>query len=59
MLQRILFNKQIQSDVAENGIEAVEVFLRNPNKYSLVFMDNLMPEMVSSHTFSPTHSLSD
>ncbi len=47
MLQRILFNKNIRSDTAENGLKAVEVYEQNPNKYCLIFMDNLMPEMVS------------
>ena len=46
MLQRILFNKNIQSDTSENGLEAVNLYLQNPDKYSVIFMDNMMPEMV-------------
>lgn len=46
MLQRILFNKNIQSDTSENGQDAVHMYAKNPNKYSVIFMDNMMPEMV-------------
>jgi CheY-like chemotaxis protein len=32
-------------DCAENGVQAVKLFMENPEKYSLVFMDLQMPEM--------------
>ncbi|MCL2426358.1 MAG: ATP-binding protein [Oscillospiraceae bacterium] len=32
-------------ECAENGIEAVKLFLSNPGKYDLIFMDIQMPEM--------------
>jgi signal transduction histidine kinase/DNA-binding response OmpR family regulator len=32
-------------DCAENGVQAVELFMENPGKYSLIFMDVQMPEM--------------
>lgn len=32
-------------DLAENGLEAVETFTANPDKYRLIFMDINMPEM--------------
>jgi signal transduction histidine kinase/DNA-binding response OmpR family regulator len=32
-------------DCAENGIEAVNLFTENPEKYDIVFMDVQMPEM--------------
>lgn len=51
MLQRMLINKHIKSDVASHGIEAIQAYLANPTKYSLIFMDNLMPEMVIFSSF--------
>ncbi len=32
-------------DCAENGLEAVEMFIKAPDKYDLIFMDVQMPEM--------------
>jgi signal transduction histidine kinase/CheY-like chemotaxis protein len=32
-------------DCAENGVQALELFTENPEKYALVFMDIQMPEM--------------
>ncbi|MCL1889720.1 MAG: response regulator [Desulfovibrionaceae bacterium] len=32
-------------DCAENGAEAVEMFIRNPELYDMIFMDVQMPEM--------------
>ena len=32
-------------DCAENGLEALEMFSRNPDKYDIIFMDVQMPEM--------------
>jgi CheY-like chemotaxis protein len=34
-------------NTAEDGQEAVQVVLANPQKYDIVFMDNLMPIMVA------------
>jgi len=36
---------KLKIDCAENGVEAVKMFLRNPSKYDLIFMDIQMPEM--------------
>ncbi len=36
---------RIEIDCAENGAEAVQMFLRAPDKYDLIFMDVQMPEM--------------
>ena len=48
MLQRVLktFNC-LKCDVAADGKEAVELVQSQPDKYCCIFMDNLMPEMVS------------
>ena len=35
----------LQIDCAENGLEAVQMFRENPDKYSMIFMDVQMPEM--------------
>lgn len=43
ILQQILKQLKVKSDVAENGVEAVEMGLEN--SYDLVFMDVHMPEM--------------
>ena len=32
-------------DCAENGLQAVDMFTENPNRYSMIFMDLQMPEM--------------
>jgi CheY-like chemotaxis protein len=32
-------------DCAENGVEAVKLFMNDPEKYSLILMDVQMPEM--------------
>lgn len=41
---------------AENGLEAVSEVLANPQKYSIVFMDNLMPVMVRPLSCSSSSS---
>lgn len=48
MLQRVLMNSfsTVQSDVAADGREAVEIVRVDLEKYRCIFMDNLMPEMV-------------
>jgi CheY-like chemotaxis protein len=35
----------VEIDCAENGIEAVNLFKKDPSKYSMIFMDMQMPEM--------------
>jgi CheY-like chemotaxis protein len=35
----------ISVDIAENGLEAVEKYSRDPDKYDVIFMDIQMPEM--------------
>jgi signal transduction histidine kinase/CheY-like chemotaxis protein len=32
-------------DCAENGVEAVRMFMKNPDRYDIIFMDVQMPEM--------------
>ncbi|MDR2483101.1 MAG: response regulator [Treponema sp.] len=41
----LLEDTGLEIDVAENGLQAVEAFKRNPGKYGLIFMDIHMPEM--------------
>jgi len=41
----LLENTNISIDTAVNGIEAVEKFKENPDKYDLIVMDIQMPEM--------------
>ena len=36
---------EINIDCAENGVEAVDMFTKAPDKYDLIFMDLQMPEM--------------
>jgi CheY-like chemotaxis protein len=36
---------QVSIDCAENGVQAVQMFCKNPEKYDLIFMDVQMPEM--------------
>ena len=45
LLNSICVMKEINT--AEDGQEAVQVVLANPQKYDIVFMDNLMPIMVA------------
>ena len=48
MLKLLLKKLNFEADTAVNGRVAVEMILRNPEQYYLVFMDNLMPELVDS-----------
>ena len=41
----LLESTEISVDVAENGLVAVELFLKNPDNYDMIFMDVQMPEM--------------
>ena len=45
IVMALLEETNIQIDVAENGIEAVEMFSVNGDKYDLIFMDIHMPIM--------------
>lgn len=45
LLNSICVMKEVNT--AEDGQEAVQVVLANPQKYDIVFMDNLMPIMVA------------
>ena len=50
MLQAILKRYGAKSvDLAENGLEAVQVVLADLHKYEIIFMDNLMPVMVGAN----------
>ena len=46
MLQLILKKKGLDPDLAVDGAEAVRAVQRNPNIYRIIFMDNMMPNMV-------------
>lgn len=49
ILQALLNNNGAKEvDTAENGQEAVAAALANPQKYDIIFMDNLMPVMVGA-----------
>ena len=39
-------NTEHNVDTAENGLEALDTILADPEKYDVVFMDNFMPIMV-------------
>jgi signal transduction histidine kinase/CheY-like chemotaxis protein len=41
----LLEHTGITIDCAENGKEALDLFVKNPGKYSMIFMDVQMPEM--------------
>ena len=45
IVQILLKPTCIEIDCARNGMEAVEMFRNNPEKYDLIFMDLQMPEM--------------
>lgn len=45
LIQQIFKNWHSLFDIVNNGKEAIETLLLNPNKYSLVLMDIQMPEM--------------
>ena len=45
IVMALLEDTKITIDVAENGIEAVEKFVRSGNRYDLIFMDIHMPIM--------------
>jgi signal transduction histidine kinase/CheY-like chemotaxis protein len=41
----LLEDTELEIDCAENGVEAVEKFSADPDKYDMIFMDVQMPEM--------------
>ena len=45
ILEELLTDYGYQTDCAENGREACELLLANPDKYSVVLLDRMMPEM--------------
>lgn len=45
ILVSLLANTGIKIDVAENGVQAVEMFKSDEEKYNLIFMDIQMPEL--------------
>ena len=46
MMKMLLKKLNIVADTAENGRVAVDLIMAASEPYHLVFMDNLMPEMV-------------
>ena len=51
MLQALLKKNGLKNaDMAENGLEAVRAALADPKTYDIIFMDNLMPVMVTKCT---------
>jgi len=45
IVQALLEPTQLQIDYAENGAEAVRMFIAAPTRYDMIFMDIQMPEM--------------
>lgn len=45
ILKALIEPTHLQIDCAKNGIEAVEIFSKNPKRYDLILMDVQMPEM--------------
>jgi CheY-like chemotaxis protein len=41
----LLESTQLEIECAENGAEAVRMFIKTPDKYDMIFMDIQMPEM--------------
>ena len=46
MLKMLLKKLNVEADTAENGRIAVDMIMGAAEPYQIVFMDNLMPEMV-------------
>ena len=46
MLKMLLRKEGVVTEVTENGQLAVDLVLKDLNKYSLLLMDNAMPVMV-------------
>ena len=45
----ILNKRGLQCDMAEDGYEASKMIRENIRKYHIIFMDNMMPRIVSNH----------
>ena len=45
----LLRKRGYDSVIAQNGQEAVEVVSQSPDDFDIIFMDNMMPNMVSKH----------
>jgi CheY-like chemotaxis protein len=45
VVQALLEPTQLEVDFAENGLEAVNIFTKAPDRYELIFMDIQMPEL--------------
>jgi CheY-like chemotaxis protein len=45
IVMTLLEPTRLEIDCAENGIQAVRMFIENPDRYDLIFMDIQMPEM--------------
>jgi CheY-like chemotaxis protein len=45
IVKALLEPTQLVIDCAENGVEAVRMFSKNPGRYNIIFMDLQMPEM--------------
>ncbi len=45
LISLIFEENNISYDVGKNGLEGVDLFFQNPDKYDLVLTDNSMPEM--------------
>jgi len=45
IVMALLEPTKLKIECAENGIEAVEAFVANPDRYDMIFMDIQMPEM--------------
>lgn len=45
IVSSLLESTLLTIDSAENGLEAVQMFMKEPEKYDLIFMDVQMPEM--------------
>ena len=49
MLRMLLKKLSVEADTAEDGREGVDKIMSNADHYQLVFMDNLMPIMVTPY----------
>jgi len=52
MLKMLMRQRSIHAELSENGRDAVDIVMRDMNKFHMIFMDNQMPVLVSSITFA-------